>query len=53
VGFVTSGTSSPTLKQGIALALVDSQSAATGKSWQIEIRRSAKDAEKVTLPFVK
>ncbi|MBD1400789.1 glycine cleavage system aminomethyltransferase GcvT [Pelovirga terrestris] len=52
VGFVTSGTSSPTLKQGIALALVDSQSAATGKSWQIEIRRSAKDAETVSLPFV-
>lgn len=52
VGFVTSGTSSPTLKQGIALALVDSQAATSGQSWQIEIRQSAKDAEKVTLPFV-
>ncbi len=53
VGHVTSGTSSPTLKQGIALALVDRQAAATGTSWQIEIRQSAKDAEKVSLPFVK
>jgi aminomethyltransferase len=53
VGFVTSGTSSPTLKQGIALALVDRQAATSGKSWQIEIRQSPKDAEKVALPFVK
>lgn len=53
VGFVTSGTSSPTLKQGIALALVESQAATSGQSWQIEIRQSAKDAEKITLPFVK
>lgn len=53
VGFVTSGTSSPTLKQGIALALVDRQAAATGTAWQIEIRQSAKDAEKMPLPFVK
>lgn len=53
VGHVTSGTSSPTLKQGIALALVDRQAVATGTSWQIEIRQSARDAEKVSLPFVK
>ncbi len=53
VGFVTSGTSSPTLKQGIALALVDSQAATSGQSWQIEIRQTAKEAEKTTLPFVK
>lgn len=53
VGLVTSGTSSPTLKQGIALALVDRQAATSGQSWQIEIRQSAKDAEKVSLPFVK
>jgi aminomethyltransferase len=52
VGFVTSGTSSPTLKQGIALALVDSRAATSGQSWQIEIRQSAKDAEKIALPFV-
>ena len=53
VGVVTSGTSSPTLKQGIALALVDRRAAAIGQSWQIEIRQSAKDAEKTSLPFVK
>ena len=52
VGVVTSGTSSPTLKQGIALALVDRQAATRGQTWQIEIRRSAKEAEKVVLPFV-
>jgi aminomethyltransferase len=53
VGFVTSGTSSPTLKQGIALALVDRKVVAGGQSWQIEIRQSPKDADKVALPFVK
>jgi aminomethyltransferase len=52
VGHVTSGTSSPTLKQGIALALVDRKAVASGQTWQIEIRRRAKDAEKVSLPFV-
>lgn len=52
VGFVTSGTSSPTLKQGIALALVDRKMIVGGQSWQIEIRQSPKDAEKVALPFV-
>lgn len=52
VGFVTSGTSSPTLKQGIALALVDSEAAQNADSWQIEIRGTGKNAEKVSLPFV-
>ncbi|HMB15341.1 MAG TPA: glycine cleavage system aminomethyltransferase GcvT [Pelovirga sp.] len=52
VGFVTSGTSSPTLKQGIALALVDRQAATSGQSWHIEIRQNAKSAERISLPFV-
>lgn len=53
VGVVTSGTSSPLLKQGIALALVEKQAAASGLPWQIEIRHVLKEAEPCALPFVK
>lgn len=53
VGVVTSGTSSPVLKQGIALALVDKASVSSDQSWQIEIRQALKDAELCALPFVK
>ncbi|MFO7578154.1 MAG: glycine cleavage system aminomethyltransferase GcvT [Pelovirga sp.] len=51
-GYVTSGTSSPTLRQGIALALVDKGSLAATGPWQIEIRQQLKDAQRVDLPFV-
>lgn len=53
VGQVTSGTSSPVLRQGIALALVDKTTVGNGKSWSIEIRQAAKEAVLTSLPFVK
>ncbi len=51
-GYVTSGTSSPVLRQGIALALVDKELAGSGSSWQIEIRQQFKEALLTPLPFV-
>jgi aminomethyltransferase len=51
VGYVTSGTMSPSLRQGIALALVD-RAAASGSVFEIAIRRRSVVAEKVKLPFV-
>ena len=51
VGFVTSGTFSPTLKNGIALALLDS-SVTLGTTVVIDIRGRESQAEVVTLPFV-
>ena len=52
VGVVTSGTMSPLLKVGIALALVDSSSAAVGTGVEIGIRQRRMAAEIVKPPFV-
>jgi len=52
VGYVTSGTMSPSLKQGIALALVDSAVAAGDKQLEIAIRKRHVPAERTSLPFV-
>lgn len=51
LGIVTSGTFSPTLKNGIALALLDS-SVTLGTTVVIDIRGRESQAEVVTLPFV-
>jgi aminomethyltransferase len=51
VGIVTSGTFSPTLKNGIALALLDS-SVTLGTMVVIDVRGRESQAEVVTLPFV-
>jgi aminomethyltransferase len=51
VGVVTSGTFSPTLKNGIALALLDS-SVTLGTVVVIDVRGRESQAEVVTLPFV-
>jgi aminomethyltransferase len=51
VGVITSGTFSPTLKNGIALALLDS-SVTLGTMVVINIRGRASQAEVVALPFV-
>jgi aminomethyltransferase len=53
VGFVTSGTMSPSLKKGIALALVDAATADSGKPLKIGIRKHHILAERTVLPFVK
>jgi len=51
IGFVTSGTFSPTLKSGIALALLDPTSK-VGDQVDVEIRGRISTAEVVKLPFV-
>jgi aminomethyltransferase len=53
VGFVTSGTSSPTLGENIGLALVDKSVAGVGKPLQIMIRGKAVGAEQIRTPFYK
>lgn len=52
VGRVTSGTMSPSLRQGIALALVDTAAASGDVAFTIVIRGREIAAEKIKLPFV-
>ncbi len=52
VGYVTSGTMSPSLKQGIALALVEKSVADTDTALEIAIRKRRIPAERTALPFV-
>lgn len=51
VGYVTSGTMSPSLREGIALALVEKEVAAE-QAFDIAIRQRTVAAEKCKLPFV-
>jgi len=53
VGYVTSGTMSPSLKRGIALALVETSAADSEQPLQIGIRKRQIVAERTALPFVK
>lgn len=52
VGEVTSGTFSPSLEVGIALALVDKEHSTQGDTLNVEIRKQSVPAEVVKLPFV-
>ena len=52
VGYVTSGTMSPSLKKGIALALVETAAADSDQPLEIGIRKRQIPAERTTLPFV-
>lgn len=53
VGEVTSGTFSPVLKQGIALALVDSDALTSDPTgFYIDVRGKALDCERTSLPFI-
>ncbi|MCK5914131.1 MAG: glycine cleavage system aminomethyltransferase GcvT [Desulfuromusa sp.] len=52
VGYVTSGTMSPILKKGIALALVETTVADSDKPLEIGIRKRQIPAARTTLPFV-
>ncbi|MEZ4573208.1 MAG: glycine cleavage system aminomethyltransferase GcvT, partial [Thermomicrobiales bacterium] len=51
VGFVTSGTASPTLGENIGLAIIDKEYAGVGKPLEIAIRNKNVRAEQVKLPF--
>ena len=53
LGTTTSGTFSPTLKVGIALALLDAQAApAVGSEVEVDVRGRALRCEVVAPPFV-
>lgn len=51
VGFVTSGTASPTLGENIGLALIEKDHAGVGKPLDIIIRNKPVKAEQIKLPF--
>jgi aminomethyltransferase len=51
VGETTSGTFSPSLRHGIALAYLPAE-VAVGDSVQVDVRGTLVDAEVVTTPFV-
>ena len=53
VGFVTSGTASPTLAENIGLAMIDKAYAGVGKPLDIMIRGKAVRAEQIKTPFYK
>ena len=53
VGFVTSGTLSPTLERPIAMAYVDSALAEPGGTVEVDLGRERVCAEVVGLPFYK
>ncbi len=53
VGYVTSGTMSPSLKKGIALALVETAAADSGQPLLVGIRKRKISTERTALPFVK
>jgi aminomethyltransferase len=53
VGSVTSGSKSPTLGRGIALALVERQASHNTSGLEVEIRSRQHPAEIVPLPFVR
>jgi aminomethyltransferase len=53
VGFVTSGTSSPSLGENIGLAIVEREYAGVGKPLDIMVRGKAVRAEQIKTPFYK
>jgi aminomethyltransferase len=52
IGQVTSGTSSPSLKQNIALGYVPVELSQPGSRLAVDVRGKSADAEVVALPFV-
>lgn len=53
VGEVTSGTFSPTLKKGVALAIVERTARAIGTELEVVVRGKSQPARVVALPFVR
>jgi aminomethyltransferase len=52
VGVVTSGTKSPTLGYGIAMAMLEREASESASGLAVEIRSRQHPAEVVRLPFV-
>lgn len=53
IGFVTTGTQSPTLKKNIGLALIETEFAEIGNEVEVEIRNKRLKAVTVATPFYK
>ncbi|MBW8348095.1 glycine cleavage system aminomethyltransferase GcvT [Bacillus sp. IITD106] len=53
IGFITSGTQSPTLKKNIGLALINSEYKELGRELTVEIRGKRLKAKVVSTPFYK
>lgn len=53
IGFITSGTHSPSLKKSLGLALVSAENADLGTQLKVEIRKKMVDAIVVKAPFYK
>ncbi|MEX2315174.1 MAG: glycine cleavage system aminomethyltransferase GcvT [Thermomicrobiales bacterium] len=53
IGFVTSGTSSPSLSENIGLAVIDKEHAGVGKLLDVVIRDKPVRAEQIKTPFYK
>ncbi|OMP66309.1 glycine cleavage system aminomethyltransferase GcvT [Domibacillus epiphyticus] len=53
IGFVTSGTHSPSLKKSLGLALIESEYAEIGKGLSVEIRNKKIPANVIKTPFYK
>ncbi|GAB3791380.1 glycine cleavage system aminomethyltransferase GcvT [Virgibacillus kimchii] len=53
IGFVTSGTQSPTLKKNIGLVLVDSSYAEPGTEFSVKVRKRKLMAKVIETPFLK
>ncbi|MCE7794303.1 glycine cleavage system aminomethyltransferase GcvT [Salipaludibacillus sp. CUR1] len=53
IGFVTTGTQSPTLKKNVGLAMIDSEHAELGNIVEVQVRKRRLKAEIVKTPFYK
>lgn len=53
LGYVTSGTFSPTLEKAIALCLIDATHAAVGTELAVQVRKQKLKAKVISLPFYK
>ena len=53
IGFITSGTKSPTLNKSLGLALISTEQAKEGTQLKVEVRNKLIDAVVVKTPFYK
>jgi len=51
IGYITSGTQSPTLKKNIGLALIKSECIEVGKELEVEVRKKRIKAKIIKTPF--